>query len=46
MNTMKSYVSPVACTYGFVIEGVLCTSAVEDTRDNGGLLNDNDWGEY
>ena len=40
------YVSPKAYLHGFVTEGILCASAIEDYTDNGGALYHNNWGEF
>ena len=44
--SFPEYVSPMAYSHGFVIEGVLCTSEDEPYTDNGGVLDDNNWGEF
>lgn len=43
---VPEYVSPSACSWGFVAEGVLCTSGDVEYTDNGGILGDNNWGEF
>ena len=40
------YVSPMAYSQDFVVEGVLCVSDPEDYTDNGGILGDNIWGSF
>lgn len=40
------YVSPMAYSQDFVVEGVLCVSDPEDYTDNGGILGDNNWGSF
>ena len=42
----KEYICPQTFRLDIESEGILCESGVVVVKDNGGILDDNDWGEF